>query len=265
LTSAPELVLTFRNERPIRAVDLGEVFTSLARDYSRINKGRTLVVVRLETGSIVARLQEMYDAIAPYAQTSLEFLKAANNLRRFAEILKGLISKAKDHPEEGDLFRKKRRPGVGSAERLLRIAMDAGGEVEVRQRLPDGQEIGIKVTSLDAIKIREEAKALEHELVAASKQNALLFGNHLGKDLKIPALRDELVDKLVAASETDSGSAAVHALLGAVATALRDAGLSRVLETVAVKLEKAGHDSLAAAVRAYTKRGAPTSEPPLLT
>jgi hypothetical protein len=103
----PQLVLTLRNERPILAADLGKLFTALASDYRRLNRGRTLVVTELHTGTILAHLQEALDAIAPYAKTGLDLLKAAKNLKQFAEILRGFIGKAKDHPEEGDLFQKK--------------------------------------------------------------------------------------------------------------------------------------------------------------
>src|SRR5260370_40505803 len=120
---------------------------------------RRLVVTRVDEGSIIARFREAYDAIAPYAKDAIEFSKAAENLTGFVRRIYHLIVRAKERPEESDLFRNKRRPGVKSSEKLLQTAISAGGEVEVQRKLPGGEEISFRVTSLEAVRIREQAKA----------------------------------------------------------------------------------------------------------
>jgi hypothetical protein len=154
---APELVLILRNERPVAALELGELFIALATDYRRMTNGRTLVVARVDQGSIIARLREAYDAVSPYAKDALEFAKAAKNLTEFARRIYHLIGQAKEAPDASDLFRNKRRAGVKSSEKLLQIAISAGGEVEVQRKLPNGEEISFRFTSLEAVRIREQA------------------------------------------------------------------------------------------------------------
>jgi hypothetical protein len=261
----PEMVLIFRNERPIPIVDLGELFTSLAKDYGRLNKGRILVVSRLETGSVIAHLQEFYNAAVPYVQDSLEYLKAANNLRKFVKTLRGFIGRAKEHPQKSDLFQKKRKPGVISAEKILRIAIDAGGEVEVHQKLPDGEEIEIKVTSLEAVQIREQAKATQYKLPLTPDQKSITSARAIVQSEQIPTLQraDYLAKSLVSAARSDS--AAIRALVEIIASTLRSSGMVYILEEVASKLDAGGHHELAAEVRASGYKTQRSSEPPLLT
>ena len=45
------LLLVIRNERPIEAADLAELFEALAKDYKRISNGGELIVAKISEGS----------------------------------------------------------------------------------------------------------------------------------------------------------------------------------------------------------------------
>jgi hypothetical protein len=237
----PELVLTLRNELKISAADLGELFTALARDYERINRGRILVVVHLEAGSLVAILQE----IAPYAKMGLDLVRAAKNLKEFVLILWEFIRKAKDHPKESDLFRRKKSPGIRSAEKLLQIAINSCAEVEFERKSPDGEEIRFRVRPSDAMQIRKQAETPPPERPRNTKR--LESGQ---------PMIDAAADKLIAAGAPDSATA--EAIVSALALALDDADVKGVLEAIAVRLNERGHYSLAAAVRAHLQPPSPS-------
>lgn len=152
-----ELVLQFLNKGSVPAADLGDLFSALAKDYSRLNKGRTLVVADLKIGSIIATLHDAYATLAPilpYAKNTVEVISAANALWKFFETFHKLIQKAKKH--RGDLFRKKKYPGVRSAEKVIDITIRGGGDFKLRVK---GKRIrSFRVTWKEAKLIRERAK-----------------------------------------------------------------------------------------------------------
>jgi hypothetical protein len=237
----------------------------LATDYRRMTKGRTLVVAHVYEGSIIARLREALDAIAPYTKEALEFSKAAKNLTEFASRMYHLIVRAKEDPVGSDLFRNKRRPGVKSSEKLLEIAMSVGGEVEVQRKLPSGEEINFRVTSLEAVRIREEGRtAIEdrsHYYLPLSESKRRLPGNS-----GTPALFDasSIADRLA-----QTGGPEAEAVISAIAATLREIGMGHIMAAVASKLEERGLHLLAARVRATVASDAaqrsdnqPGSQPP---
>lgn len=71
-----DLVLTFNHEQPITAAQLGELFAALARDYRQFTSGRSLVVTRIESGSLIALLQDAIVFLAPHLRTAVEVAKA---------------------------------------------------------------------------------------------------------------------------------------------------------------------------------------------
>jgi hypothetical protein len=63
---APELKITINNQGQLYLSDLGVLFEAIATDYNHFTKGRKLVAVRLETGSIIAIFQDAMNFIKPY-------------------------------------------------------------------------------------------------------------------------------------------------------------------------------------------------------
>jgi hypothetical protein len=66
-----QLVITIDCETAPSAADVGELFVALARDYKDITKGRSLVVARIEQGSIIAILTDWASQALPYSVLSL--------------------------------------------------------------------------------------------------------------------------------------------------------------------------------------------------
>lgn len=257
LLESPELILILRNERPVPVADVGALLRAFAADYRRVNRGKTLAIAGLEGGSIIARLQEAYTAAVPYAQTAWEVANAAKNLREFVQILRDLFGRAKDDPKKVPLFqRKKSPPGITSVEAMVKTAISGGGELEVYYK-GRGEEVSVRVVSAEAIKIREQA------IISARELSPPPDLRHSGPDtIKADAPVasrfdvEHLADRFLAAG-TDA-----NAVIGAVASALHEAGMGYVLETVAAKLDERGHHSLAEAVRASLHEGNRASEPP---
>jgi hypothetical protein len=250
----PELILILRNERPIPTADFGKLFSALAADYRRLNRGRTLVIAGLETGSIIAHLQEAYATFGPYAQTIWELANTAKHLKEFVEILRDLLGKAKDDPQNVGLFqRKKSPPGIESLEALAKITINGGGEAELRY---SGEEIIARLTSSEALKIREQTKLSTREPSPPLGQRQMESDMFVGETHFDDAGR--IADRVVAAGPE------AEAIIRAVASALQESGLGHVLETVAEKLDERGHPSLAVAVRASLHQDNRESEPPEL-
>jgi hypothetical protein len=227
-----ELVLHFRNQRPISAADLGELFSALAKDYGQINEGRKLVVAKLESGTLLVHLQDLYNVIAPYAKHGLEAVNAANSLKKFSEVIRGMVFKAKEHPVQTVPLLEKQSPGIRSVEKIAQVVLNAGGEVEYEHRTADGEEIKFRITSPEAARIRAQQKRLR--------------GRRKGKTRLLDP--DQIADRLAG---TDAS--AVTAVIRAFASSLRDAGMGHVLEKVATRLDARGLHSLATAVRVASR------------
>jgi hypothetical protein len=258
LPEVQELILILRYERPIPAADFGALFRAFATDYGRLNKGRTLVIAAVETGSIIVHLRDAYEAIAPYVPAALELAKIAKNLKEFVEVLRTLFASAKADPKRGGLFQKKRSPGIKSAEQMAKMVIASGGEVELHHKQPDGEKISVKLTSLEAIRIREQA-AISRRAVSSSAPGQLHVESHAPvpySGLAHYSFHDagRIADNFVAAGTE------AEAIIGVVASVLRELNMDHVLEAVAAELDERGHHSLAMAVRAnQSNRG---SAPP---
>ena len=85
---ADELILKLDFERTPSAEDLGEIFSALGRDYHEMSDGRTLVVVRVESGSIILTLT---DAALAGVGAGFALMTAINTLAEFAKNLEKVV------------------------------------------------------------------------------------------------------------------------------------------------------------------------------
>lgn len=244
----PNLRFILDNSRPIPAAELGKVLSALAADYKKVTGGQTLVVARVQEGSIWVILQDAITYLAPFATSALEMAKAAKGLKEFAEALSVVLRPSKMAPEEvGQHWRpvelKTTRP-------LLKLAVDSGSTFEFEQIGPGGVRIGFKVTP-------PEARARQIELV---EQRAQEIPNPplLSHDDHAPRLA---VDRLVQIAQSNpDGLAAVEEAVSIIATSLRGQGLEHALLGIAVELDGRGLDHLAEIVRAAIRKGRGQSE-----
>src|SRR5688500_13229874 len=140
---ANELVLRFDCELPPPADELGEVFAALARDYREMSKGRTLVVTRVDSGSIIITLTDAVLAAAPYLAAGvgggLAVMTAINTVAEFAENLRNWFGRAKSDEGKQRLYRKgKKSPGQRSIEAIIKTAAATRSHVSVKHTKPNG-------------------------------------------------------------------------------------------------------------------------------
>jgi hypothetical protein len=246
------LVLTLKNEAPIAADDLGALLSALARDYRRLTR-RTLVVERLETGSVVATLMDAAILVTPYAANAVEVAKAVNAIVDFAKLLrKRFVSeksgKSIDAAEQGG------PPALGgdSVKQLTKIVAKSGGEATFKYSRPGHESIEGKITSKEAIKIRERERTARAAL-RLTKQAELLALTH-GDDDSGP-----VVKRLAGISGATELDEAIRALVAA----LRSAGLNSFLEMIASDLAAHGHSRIADLLRAEVMRSQRERAPPI--
>ena len=129
----------------------------MARDYRLATRGRTLVVARLEAGSLYAYLRDALHEFPPYSQYALETVKAFKGIKEFAQTLTGLFGRVKEHPGTLGEIKRRRRVGAKSIEAIVKISAVSHSVVELRHETGDGEIIDLKVTPVEAIHIREHS------------------------------------------------------------------------------------------------------------
>lgn len=243
---------TFNNEKPIQADQLGGFFSDLSLDYERFTHGRTLVIVRLDTGSLIATLKDAIVLVGTYLEDGVEFAKATKAIADFVKLLKRLFASAKDNPGQAKLFARGRKQiGMRSVERLVKIAADSNCEVVLKHALADGEVLDLRITPTEAIAMREREKGLpvhNKRLEPMPAQHDLSFS--------VPVVQFGNNPQMIAQTLADSyrvgggiDNTQVQQLVLALASALRSAGLAYLLETIAGTLELKGLHDLATIVR----------------
>lgn len=71
------IVLVIENRQPVPALALSELLAALARDYRKQHRARTLVVERVEDGSIWITLLDMAQAALLMPRVQSKLLKGA--------------------------------------------------------------------------------------------------------------------------------------------------------------------------------------------
>jgi hypothetical protein len=123
-----KITVIIENETPLRADELGAMFTAFALDYRDLNRGRKLVVTRLEQGSIIAELVDFAIAAGPYIKDAIEAVKAVKSMTEFVVAVRSLFGKPDLEKPQPVTTRERgssqvgalRRPSRGS---LLRITV----------------------------------------------------------------------------------------------------------------------------------------------
>lgn len=246
------LVFLFERGNPVEAEELGHLFSNLARDYRQFTGGRTLVVERLETGSLIAYLRDAVEAVRPHLTGVEEWAKAGKALAGFAQALKGLLTRAKEDPEDGRFFGKgKKRVGTRSVEALLQIATDSGSEVTLRHFASDGESLEIQVTPVEARKVREVAEANRLAFIPP----ALTTSNQHG--LVLPDFSSSSFAQALATypgSDSELATPDLRLVIRSMIRMLRKNKLHFMVEGIAADLEDQGRNSLAQVIREEAAR-----------
>tara|TARA_R110000868_G_scaffold198474_4_gene444892 strand:- start:36281 stop:36682 length:402 start_codon:yes stop_codon:yes gene_type:complete len=125
-----KIVLVIENGQPVPALALSELLAALARDYRKQNRARTLVVARVEDGSIWITLLDMAQAALPYAKGAVEAAKGSKAIIDFGKSLVGLLKAKKSDQASAEQLKSK--APERSIEKLVKLAVDANCNVRLR-------------------------------------------------------------------------------------------------------------------------------------
>jgi hypothetical protein len=259
---AHEIILTFDFEFAPTAGDLGEVFSALSRDYRDASNGGTLVVTRVESGSIIVTLTDAALTAAPYAAVivggTISTMAAIDTIDKFAENLKKWFGRAKTDEGKRRLYRKgKKSPGQRSVEAIINTAAKTRSRARVKYSKANGEILEAEVSPAEAIEIRHvtEPDAAQPKKVEATVERALTVRPEV----------ESAVEKLRKAGSENLSQSQIEAVVDIIVTALQSSGAEHALPEIASQLEMHGLFEFAGAVRRHIRGSGGTRLPPIAT
>jgi hypothetical protein len=254
------LILALDFERPPNAEDLGEVFTALARDYREMTNGRTLVVVRVDSGSITATLTDAALTAAPYVAAGvgggLATITAINALGQFVANLKKWFGYTKSDTEKKRLYRKGRKsPGQRSVETIIKVAADTRSHIRLKYKSKQGETLEAELTPAEAISVRAQVPIGETEQVRLASTPRMRSAPEVQAG----------IERLQQIHAQNLSPNQVDAIVEVMVAVLQASGQRYVLLEIASELERRGLHNIASALRLHIHRSSGTDEPPLAT
>ncbi|WP_143540934.1 hypothetical protein [Rhodovulum sulfidophilum] len=233
-----KIVLIIENRQPVQALALSELLAALARDYSKQNRVRTLVVTRVEDGSIWITLMDMTQAASPYAKGAVEAAKGVKAIIDFGKSLARLLNGKKTGQAETEQIQNKspRR----SVEKLLKLSVDANCNVRLRQVEADGSYIDVEVTPPEAAAIQESERTAKG---SRALRTSVMSHERLPAGVRAIDIADEF-ERLQISQQLP-----VDGALQIILSIIKRSGDVKLLESLAVELEERGYKQLAAAIR----------------
>ena len=236
-----KIVLVIENRQPVPALALSKLLAALARDYRKQNRSRTLVVARVQDGSIWITLLDMAQATLPYAKDIVEAAKGVKAIIDFGKSLAGLLKAKKVDQASAE----KLQPNgpMRSIETLVKFVVDAGCNVRIRLIGADGSRHEVEVTHSEAVAIQKsdhyakEAKTFDHPIMAPERD---LNGKRTAE------FADDLERLQVSEKSTDND--ALQIILGTI----KRSGDGELLESLAIELDERGYKELAETIREST-------------
>jgi hypothetical protein len=231
-----ELLLAFDFETPVSAEDLAEVIAALGRDYRENTDGRTLVVSRVESGSVILTFIDAVMATAPYCASAVAIVQGVNALATFAENLKKWLGRAKTEEGKKRLQRRgKKLPGQRSVEAILSLAAKTGSHVKVKHTKHNGDTLEAELTASEARanqiakeRVKVPKDTLHQRLTAPNVQDVIMQLEHAHKENSSLTELEAIVDVIVAVLQM----AHAEHLLSEIASELSGRGLHAIAEVV---------------------------------
>jgi hypothetical protein len=163
---ANEIILTFDYAQTPAAEDLADVFAALARDYRETSGSGTLVVTRIQSGSITVMVTDAVLAALPRVKTAalsaLAAMAAVNTVDKFAENLGKWFGLAKTHDGKKRLYKKgKKQSGQRSVEAIINTAAKTRSRVKVKHTKANGETLEAEITPIEAVTIKEATASPE--------------------------------------------------------------------------------------------------------
>ncbi len=153
-----QLVLELLNNKPIRAQDLADLFSAMARDYRAMNRGHHLIVTEIRSGSLIAVLRDLISGISG-ANALIQFGKSIGQM---IEALKGQIPGFAKH--EGTVAR--------TVEKLLAAAEHSNAFVSLRYEAQNGNKLLVEFEPHEAPQLAKKIRKTK-ELKKLGQPNQL--------------------------------------------------------------------------------------------
>lgn len=232
------IVLIIGNRQPVAALAVSELLAALARDYRKQNRARTLVISRVEDGSILITLLDMAQTAMPYAKGVVEAAKGGKAIIDFGKSLTGLLKAKKDG--QGSVEQSPSNAPERSIEKIVKLAVEADCNVRIQQIEADGSRLEVEVTRSEAVAIQER----DHYAKEANKLSQVSVAYLRDSDAKRAAKIVDDFERLQLSDKSTDNDA-----LQVIISTLKRAGDDRLLESLAIELEARGFKHLAATFR----------------
>lgn len=234
-----EALLYFDTEEAVPAAQLAGLITALASEYSRINPGRSLVVLEARTGSLYLLIADSVIKAAPLAKAAVDYIAAGDAVVKLVGAIASMFERSKTDPRA----LRGRSPGAKIAREAIRLAADRGSGIDVRYKFRRGEE---------DVSVRLEANETR-QIQALSEMPPLLPTDDKQRALPAPprALAEpggSVADHAAAiAGAVGSGEIGPEArrAVQAIVEALKAMGLADKLFEIASALEGLGRPDVA--------------------
>jgi len=254
--SQGQLVFTFRNKQPIAAVALARFLSAMARDYSKLTRGRSLAVSQVESGSIILHVQDAVAAAAalapvvvPLAKDAVDLIQAGEALAKFAKSVRGAFWKAKESPQAT----LQKGGALSTIAAAVEVAADAGAELKVDYAGRETDAFSLRMTPPEAVKIREEAASVrEQQRMLAASEVPLLLQAPAATTVGDHADALEQAFRMLPATGSDEN---LRAMMRALVATLRAVGLDYMVSTISTELSSRGQYGLAQALISVASEG----------
>jgi len=243
-----ELTIIFDYERRPTARELGDVLSAIGRDYEDTSHDRTLVVTKIENGSIIIVLKDFAMTAWPYVAGTVATMAGINAVLKFYEHLKQWLGKAKTPDEPSRLFgRGRKAPGQRSVEAIVKTAAGSGSHVRVRHIDVSGETLEAELTPAQAVQAVAHADARTKEHKTAELPSMSI-------EVEQPKI-DEVIAQLSVIDDQNISTSQLNIIVGVVVGVLLTAGAGHLIRRIAGDLEAKGLGRVADAVKSHAGRG----------
>jgi hypothetical protein len=190
--------------------------------------------------------------LADFTNKVTEGAKAFKAVADFALTVAGLLKLTRNN--QATLAAGKQLRGQRSVEAILEAAINSGHEIELKHTTRAGDIMDLKVTPVEATKIRERNRMRIEQMESAYRKlpppdppyPVLVRDNAPARTLPAQDFLQALIDR---DGSEDVKDAEIEALIIKLTETLRHAGLDRVLTSMADELEASGHLGLGQRLR----------------
>jgi hypothetical protein len=220
------------SSKPVRLIDLSDLFGNIAKDYKKVNPGRELVIYRVIEGSIWTILRDAASSASGVASV-LKFGKTIFDLVAALRSNNGVTGKT--------------AVGLRTVESIAKTAAQSGSSIQFSYKKSLlKEEMSIRIEAPEALRIKAR--------VAAIKRQPSTMGLKLRTDTDHLGLE---LNRLAVSGDTS--------LLATVASTLVSKGAGHLVKEIAEQFEADGYREAAAILRGSLPKTLSSKNPPRLT